>query len=274
MDNKKDNSSLWIIVAFVCLVVSCASSIYIHKTTTSLVTNSDVLAVTNPKEFVASAEGIYENGILTVEIQTNAPSGSIFEVYAQHPALPEPLIAKAAINRGIGTVEIPLDATLPTNFLTINAVLDMTKQEGKAGTVTAKRYGEVGEQMTGNYVFTEDGVYFNGVSNIGIVPYPSKEVIREIQKGMFADYMYYLCQTYPQLFYAIQPDAQSGEWDNITVVLSDEANNEWDTLDVEQKANFFSIFEIDPKAYYVVDEDVDIKVAIEGIDGNIIAKNY
>ena len=68
-----------IALAAAVLVAASAGCWYLDR---EFVTDEQVLAVTDPYEFVAVADGTYNDGVLTISVQTNAPDGALFDIYA------------------------------------------------------------------------------------------------------------------------------------------------------------------------------------------------
>ncbi|MGE4214524.1 MAG: hypothetical protein AB7E42_07085 [Anaerotignaceae bacterium] len=269
---KMNKNNIALIVAAVCLVGASVGAKYIDISNKSLVTDEKVISVTDPRQFVAVTNGTYENGKLKVRVETNAPNGSVLEIYAAHPEMQTPEIIPVTVNKGIAEAEIDIPEGLSTNYVQANAMLDMDKQEG-SDNLAKVRYGLKGEKMTGDMVFSTTGTNVVGVSETGYFSYPTEEAVKEVLKDEFEQFIYSLTLGYDVLFESIQPSAQ-GTWDEVNVVFTDYALADgWEAFDKEKRQYLFELFESTVHGYKMVDEDTAVKIYLKDTKGNILDEN-
>lgn len=269
---KMNKNNIALIVAAVCLVGASVGAKYIDISNKSLATDEKVTSVTDPRQFVAVTNGTYENGKLKVRVETNAPNGSELEIYAAHPEMEKPEIIPATVNKGIAEAEINIPEGLSTNFIQAYAALDMDKQEGN-NNLAKVRYGQTGEKMTGDMVYSTTGTNVVGVSEMEYFSYPTEDAVKEVLKGEFEQFIYSLTMGYDVLFDSIQPSAQ-GTWDEVHVVFTDYALADgWEAFDKEKVKWLFDLFDSSIHGYKMVDEDTPVKIYFEDIKGNILEEN-
>jgi hypothetical protein len=269
---KINKNNIALIVAVVCLVGASVGAKYIDISNKSLVTDEKVTSVTDPRQFVAITNGTYENGKLKVKVETNAPNGSVIEIYAAHPEMQAPEIIPVTVNKGIAEAEIDIPEGLSTNYIQANAMLDMDKQEG-SNNLAKVRYGQNGEKMTGDMVFSTTGTNVVGVSETGYFSYPTEEAVKEVLKDEFEQFIYSLTLGYDVLFESIQPSAQ-GTWDEVNVVFTDYALADgWEAFDKEKRQYLFELFDSAIHGYKMVDEDATVKIYLKDTKGNILEEN-
>lgn len=269
---KMNKNNIALIVAAVCLVGASVGAKYIDISKKSLATDEKITSVTDPRQFVAVTEGTYENGKLKVKVETNAPNGSMMEIYAAHPEMEKPEIIPVTVNKGIAEAEIDIPEGLSTNFVQATAILDMDKQEGNDN-LAKVRYGQNGEKMTGEMVISTTGTNVVGVSETGKFSYPTEEAVKEVLKDEFEQFIYSLTAGYDVLFDSIKPSAQ-GTWDEVHVVFTDNALAQgWEAFGEEKTQWLFDLFESSVHGYKMVDEDTDIKIYFEDTKGNVLEEN-
>ena len=270
---KNDGSNKWIIIALICLIVSCVGSVVYKNSTKSLATNDAVLQVTNPRNFVAFVEGDYANGVINVRVETNAPDGTSMDVYAWHPDAGE-LMEHVIIKRGVGEASFSIEEGLSVNLISAYATLVFREQTETENPLAIQRYGAEGEKSVGDNVFTVEEIPVMGLSNNATIPYPNKEEVRAIFEVAYQNIVYELVMSNSVLFDSIQP-MENGSWEEIDIVFTDYiVNVAWVDFTKDQKAYVFELFEMLPKQYLLVDEDIDIKINFMDIAGNILETNY
>ncbi|HCT64509.1 MAG TPA: hypothetical protein DIC60_04480 [Lachnospiraceae bacterium] len=269
---KMNKNNIALIVAAICLVGASISAKYIDMSNKSLATDEAVTGVSDPREFVAVTNGTYENGKLKVKIETNAPNGSVFEVYAAHPEMQKPEMTSVTVNRGVAEAEMAIPEGLSTNYVQAYAILDMDKQDGKNDLATV-RYGQDGKKMRGNMVFSTTGTNIVGVSETGYVSYPTEEAVKVVLKDEFEQFINSLTTGYDVLFDSIQPSSK-GTWDEVNVIFTDNAlASGWDTFEKEKKQWLFDLFDSSIHGYKMVDEDTQVKIYFKDTKGNILDEN-
>lgn len=269
---KMNKNNIALIVAAVCLVGASMGAKYIDMSNMSLATDEKVTSVTDPRQFIAVTEGTYESGKLKVKVQTNAPNGSVLEIYAAHPEMQTPEILPVTVNKGVAEVEINIPEGLSTNYIQAYAMLDMDKQEGNKN-LAKVRYGENGEKMTGEMVYSTTGTNIVGVSEAGYFSYPTEEAVKAVLKDEFEKFIYSITMGYDVLFDSIQPSAQ-GTWDEVNVIFTDYALKDgWEAFDKEKKEWLFDLFDSSVHGYQMVDEDTVVKIYFKDTKGNILEEN-
>ena len=253
-----------IALAAAVLVAASAGCWYLDR---EFVTDEQVLAVTDPYEFVAVADGTYNDGVLTISVQTNAPDGALFDIYAQHPDAEEVYQGELTVEKGVGTTEVEIPEGMSTQYLTTYAVMDMAKQTG------ITRYGTYGEKMVGDRCMTMDGVYTVGVSFESYVAYPSEEEMDAALEEEFPMRIDYVLQMYSRVLQDIQP-GEGDDWSNMTIVFTEDAIAAWDEFTPELQDQYYTMFESIVKTYKKVPEDATVQITFVDGQGNVMAQNY
>ena len=258
------------IIALAAAVLVGASGVcyYVDR---SPITSEKVLAVTDPYEFVAVTEGTYDNGVLTVEVQTNAPDGAVFDVYAHHPDLEESCQGQTVVEKGVGTVTIDFPTDLATQYITVYAAMDMAKQ------TNVTRYGLYGEKMTGDSVVSMDGVYNIGLSSEDQVCYPSEEAVMASLNEEFPRRINNILLSYSSVLAQVLPgEGEDGQddWTNMTIVFTDRAVEAWDEFVPGLQEQYYRMFDMMVRNYKQVPEGADVRVTFTDLDGNVLDQNY
>ena len=270
---KNDRSNKWIAIALICLIAACVGSVVYKNNTKSLATNDGVLQATDPRSFVAFVEGEYANGVLKVKVETNAPDGSAIDVYAWHPDSGEDM-QEVIVKRGVGEATFEIEEDLSVNLINAYATLVFRNQTVEKNPLAIQRYGAEGEKAVGDNVFTIEEIPVMGLSNSASIPYPNEEEIKKIFKEAYHNIVFDLVASNSVLFDSIQP-MENGSWEEIDIVFTEFiVQDAWDEFDKSQRAYVFELFEMLPKQYMMVDEDVDIKINFMDIRGNILDTNY
>lgn len=269
---KMNKSNIALIVAAVCLVGASFSAQYIDVSNKSLATDEKVTGVTDPRQFIAVTNGTYENGKLKIKVETNAPNGSVMEIYAAHPEMEKPESVPVTVNKGIAEAELDIPEGLSTNYVQTYAMLDMDKQDGNKN-LAKLRYGQNGEKMTGDMVFSPQGTNVVGVSELGYVDYPTEEAVKAVLKDEFEKFIYSLTLGYDVLFDSIQP-SKDGTWDEVNVVFTDYALADgWEAFDKDKRQWLFDLFDSTVHGYKMVDDDTNVKIYFKDTKGNILEEN-
>ncbi len=270
-ESKKDNSRVLLIIAAVCLVLSVGGKIAWENMTKSLVTDESVLAVTNPLEFAASIDGVYENGEVKFNVQTNAPDGTVLDILGMDTEGGD-IESQVVVKRGVGSSSVKMDDSLSPGVIQSAVIIDMEKQANSR--LAINRYGIFGEKIEGNNIATRNGTHVIAGSETAFISYPTEEAAKEVLNAEFQNFIYGLLLMNTGFFEEINP-VDGNDWSQMNIVFGDEFVAEsWDIFPKEQKEYIFELFDQALKAYKMVDNKEQVRINFMDTEGNILGKNY